>query len=47
MSKKGGLFKAEPKYKHTSQATFQGAMKTSSMNKHKRRATKAYRGQGR
>jgi hypothetical protein len=47
MSKKGGLSRVEPKYKHTSQATHPGAMKTSSMNKSKRRATKAYRGQGR
>ncbi len=47
MSKKGGLQRVEPKYKHTSQADHQGAMKTSSMNKAKRRSTKPYRGQGR
>jgi hypothetical protein len=47
MSKKGGLGRVEPKYKHTSQASTPGAVKTSSMNKSKRRATKAYRGQGR
>jgi hypothetical protein len=46
MSKKTGLGKVQPKYKHTSQATHKGAMKTSSMNKHQRRSTKAYRGQG-
>jgi hypothetical protein len=47
MSKKGGPGSVTPKYKHTSQATYPGAMKTSSMNKAKRRATKVYRGQGR
>jgi len=47
MSKKGGLNRVEPKYKHTSQASHPGAVKTSSMNKHKRRSIKLYRGQGR
>jgi len=35
-----------PSYKRTSQSIKSGAMKTSSMNKHKRRSTKSYRGQG-
>ena len=46
MSKKTNVFSPTPHYKHTSQAKHKGAMKTSSMNKHKRRSTKAYRGQG-
>jgi hypothetical protein len=46
MKKKDNKFQLTPSYKHTSQANHSGAMKTSSMNKHKRRSTKAYRGQG-
>jgi hypothetical protein len=46
MSKKSGQYQ-KVVYKHTSQADTSGAMKTSSMNKHKRRTTKPYRGQGR
>jgi|DEB0MinimDraft_6_1074348.scaffolds.fasta_scaffold92157_2 hypothetical protein len=36
----------EPKFKKTSIGGNKSSIKTSSMNKHKRRSYKAYRGQG-
>jgi len=49
MAKKFSAFKIqhEPKFKHTSQAGRKGSLKTSSMNKHKRRRSKLYARQGR
>jgi len=45
--KKGGKFHPDRKYKHTSQASGKRGFKSSSQNKHKRRASKLYKGQGR
>jgi|MDTB01.2.fsa_nt_gb hypothetical protein len=48
MAKKFNTYKSihEPMFKKTSQAARKGSLKTSSMNKHKRRSHKLYRGQG-
>ena len=39
-------WKPEPKHKHTSQGGSNASIKTSSMNKSKKRSYKPYRGQG-
>jgi hypothetical protein len=48
MAKKFSSYKPihEPMFKKTAQAGRKGSLKTSSMNKHKRRSHKQYRGQG-
>jgi hypothetical protein len=50
MAKKLSVFgksQHEPTFKKTSQSANPASLKTSSMNKSKRRSHKAYRGQGR
>ena len=47
MVKSPGLIKKDPIAKKTSIGTNHSMIKTSSMNKHKRRGYKKYRGQGR
>jgi hypothetical protein len=46
MKKKNELNRVTGKHKHTSQASNKASLKTSSMNKSKRRSSKPYVGQG-